>query len=131
VSAILAIKFIEINKELGNKTFYIQAGPVFALALLVLPVFDTVRVMTLRIMNNKSPFQPDKNHIHHLLLDIGFSHMQVTAILTGVNIIIIAGVYYLRNMDINILLMIMIVFVFSLIGILVLIHRRKVKKVRG
>jgi len=127
VSAILVIKFIEINKEPGNMAFHIKAGPVFALALLVLPVFDTVRVMTLRIMNNKSPFQPDRNHIHHLLLDLGLSHMQVTAILTGVNIIIIAGVYYLRDMDINILLMILVVFVFSLIGILVLIHRKKVK----
>jgi len=128
VAAILAIKFIEINKEPGIMAYHIEAGPVFVLAVLVLPIFDTVRVMTLRIMNNKSPFQPDRNHIHHLLLDLGLNHMQVTSILTGINILVIAGVYYLRKVDINILLMILIVFVFTLISILVILHKRKKAK---
>ena len=47
----------------------------FALAVLCIPVFDTLRVMSLRILRGKSPFKPDKTHLHHLFIDMGFSHL--------------------------------------------------------
>lgn len=47
----------------------------FALAVLCIPVFDTVRVMTMRILRGRSPFSPDKTHLHHLFIDMGFSHL--------------------------------------------------------
>jgi UDP-GlcNAc:undecaprenyl-phosphate GlcNAc-1-phosphate transferase len=46
----------------------------FCLSVLSVPVFDTLRVMTGRIAKHKSPFQPDKSHLHHLFISIGFSH---------------------------------------------------------
>lgn len=46
----------------------------FALAVLSIPVFDTVRVMLMRIARGYSPFHPDKTHLHHLFIDMGFSH---------------------------------------------------------
>ncbi|MDE6140038.1 MAG: undecaprenyl/decaprenyl-phosphate alpha-N-acetylglucosaminyl 1-phosphate transferase [Alistipes sp.] len=46
----------------------------FALAVLSIPVFDTVRVMLMRIARGHSPFHPDKTHLHHLFIDMGFSH---------------------------------------------------------
>lgn len=45
------------------------------LAVLCVPVFDTLRVMTMRILRGKSPFRPDKTHLHHLFIDMGFSHL--------------------------------------------------------
>ncbi len=51
----------------------------FSLALLAIPVFDTLRVMTARIVRGTSPFNPDKTHLHHLLLDLHFSHVGTTA----------------------------------------------------
>ena len=45
-----------------------------ALAILSVPVFDTVRVMTQRIMQGKSPFHPDKTHLHHVFVRMGVSH---------------------------------------------------------
>jgi UDP-N-acetylmuramyl pentapeptide phosphotransferase/UDP-N-acetylglucosamine-1-phosphate transferase len=50
----------------------------FTLAVLSIPVFDTLRVMFSRICRGTSPFQPDKTHLHHLLFDIGFSHIGIT-----------------------------------------------------
>ena len=47
----------------------------FALAVLCIPIFDTLRVMSLRILRGKSPFKPDKTHLHHLFIDMGFSHL--------------------------------------------------------
>lgn len=44
------------------------------LALLIVPVFDTLRVMTMRIVRGLSPFHPDKTHLHHAFVDCGFSH---------------------------------------------------------
>lgn len=50
----------------------------FCLSVLSIPVFDTLRVMTGRIIRGKSPFHPDKSHLHHLFIEIGFSHLGTT-----------------------------------------------------
>jgi len=64
---------------------------------LIIPLYDTLRVFTTRILKGKSPFYPDKTHIHHLLLDLGFSHLQGTAILAVTNILFIVMVYLLQG----------------------------------
>lgn len=51
----------------------------FTLAVLAVPVFDTVRVMIMRIIRGISPFSPDRTHLHHLLFDLGFSNIGITA----------------------------------------------------
>ncbi len=61
----------------------------FTLAVFSIPVFDTLRVMTSRIKNKKSPFSPDKTHLHHLLLETGFSHLGVTIFETFSNLIVV------------------------------------------
>lgn len=48
------------------------------LSMLSVPIFDTLRVMTGRIMKGISPFHPDKSHLHHLFIEIGFSHLGTT-----------------------------------------------------
>lgn len=50
----------------------------FALAVLCVPVFDTVRVMSMRIIRRKSPFHPDKTHLHHVFVNVGVSHFITT-----------------------------------------------------
>ena len=57
----------------------------FALAVLVVPVFDTVRVMTLRMARGNSPFQPDKTHLHHLFIEMGFSHVATAGFILLLN----------------------------------------------
>lgn len=50
----------------------------FTISVLAIPIFDTLRVMTRRIMRGHSPFSPDRTHLHHLLFDLGFSHIGTT-----------------------------------------------------
>ena len=61
----------------------------FTLAVLSIPVFDTLRVMTTRIINKKSPFSPDKTHLHHLFIELGFSHIGTTLSILTINFLIV------------------------------------------
>lgn len=127
VSSILAISFIEINGILSTSIHHIKSGPVFALALLIIPIFDTLRVMTLRIFKRQSPFVPDKGHLHHILLDCGLNHMQVTAILIGFNVLVIMLIYFLSTYNVNILLGLLILS--CLIFVLILIKLRNYRQI--
>lgn len=59
---------------------------IIALSTLVIPLFDVVRVMIIRIWNRRNPFLPDKNHIHHVLMRTGMKPSMVTALLLGISL---------------------------------------------
>lgn len=92
ISAIMAVNFIEVNKFTHNNTPGIFAAPALTFAILIGPIFDTLRVFILRISKGISPFTADRNHIHHRVLRLGFNHMQTTLILAGLNILTIVMV---------------------------------------
>ena len=96
VCSILAVKFIELNKGLIHP-MAIDSVPAVAVGIMIIPLFDTLRVFTLRALKGKSPFHPDRNHIHHLLIDSGLSHMKATYVLVAVNILFILLVYKLQH----------------------------------
>ena len=73
-------------------------SPVFAFVVLSYPAIDTLRVFTVRILNGKSPFSPDRNHIHHLLLDMGYSHGKATRIIILITLLLSVAAYLLRTM---------------------------------
>ena len=104
VCAILAIKFIEINKLILTTPNYahlkhlaVRSVPAVTIGIMILPLFDTLRVFLMRAMKGKSPFQPDRTHIHHLLIDYGYTHMQATFLLVLVNIGFILMVFNMQN----------------------------------
>ncbi len=59
------------------------------LAILCIPVFDTLRVMTVRMLRGRSPFKPDKSHLHHLFIDMGFSHLMASISILSMNLFVI------------------------------------------
>lgn len=59
------------------------------LAILAIPVFDTLKVMIYRVARGKSPFLADKTHLHHLYIEMGFSHLATSAIIVSVNGVIV------------------------------------------
>jgi len=88
--SVLTIKFIEFHLEAPPEAFYyMPAGPAAAIGALIVPLFDTLRVFITRAARGRSPLQPDRNHIHHLLVDLGFNHVQTTLILGAVAILFI------------------------------------------
>ena len=105
IIGILTIKFIDANPVASRLRF--NSVPVVAFGILIVPLFDTLRVFTLRVLAGKSPLHPDQNHIHHRLLALGLSHLQSTCILVISNILII-GLVYLMQPNVNALVMLII-----------------------
>jgi UDP-GlcNAc:undecaprenyl-phosphate GlcNAc-1-phosphate transferase len=91
VASIFSIKFLSLNSLLHVRVseFHLNYASGIVLAILIIPIFDTLRVFTLRILKNKSPFTADANHLHHRLLFIGLSHIQATFILATCNLLFI------------------------------------------
>lgn len=108
VCAILAIEFIEMHRELTDSPYAFRSVPAVAVGLLILPLFDTLRVFVMRVTKGKSPFHPDRLHIHHMLIDAGLSHMQATSVLVVVNILFIGLAVQFQGMGtLNLLLLIL------------------------
>ena len=63
----------------------------FTLAILAVPIFDTLRVMSTRMLHGSSPFHPDKTHLHHMFIDLGFSHVGTTVSILSLNFLIVAS----------------------------------------
>ncbi|HMU03858.1 MAG TPA: MraY family glycosyltransferase, partial [Saprospiraceae bacterium] len=97
VCSILAIKFIELHNVIRDSAYTFSSAPSVAIAILILPLFDTLRVFVLRIMEGKSPFNPDRKHIHHIMIDLGLTHMQATGVLFMTNILFIILAIMLQN----------------------------------
>jgi UDP-N-acetylmuramyl pentapeptide phosphotransferase/UDP-N-acetylglucosamine-1-phosphate transferase len=82
----LAIRFINENDALptGHPAKF-QASVATAVCVLIIPIFDTLRVILLRIRKMQSPFRADRNHLHHQFLNLGLSHAHTVLILAGIN----------------------------------------------
>ncbi|MGV3588063.1 MAG: MraY family glycosyltransferase [Adhaeribacter sp.] len=81
IISILTIQFIEMRA--------VPSSPSVALGILFVPLFDTLRVSLIRISKGISPFSPDKNHIHHCILGMGFRQISTVVILAIINIFVI------------------------------------------
>ena len=114
MNAILVIHFITIETTSGV-LFHSNVSPAIGLAVLFIPVIDTIRVMVLRIYKGKSPFVGDRNHIHHLLLRKGYSHMKVTFILSLSNAFIIFYSIIFRSLGITFLVFSMTLIFFAVL----------------
>lgn len=111
--AVLIIKFNELNLT-PDLPFYIRSSPAVSIAILVIPLFDTLRVFTIRIYRGLSPFNPDKRHLHHILLDLGLNHIKAGFILISFNLLMIIIAFALSN-TLGILTLTVVVFIISLV----------------
>lgn len=66
----------------------------FTVAVLAVPVFDTLRVMSMRMLRGNSPFKPDKTHLHHIFIEMGFSHVGTTVSILSLNTLVV-GLWFL------------------------------------
>lgn len=96
ITSILTIKFIDAANAV-DVAYPIVASPAVGFTILMVPLLDTLRVFSIRIVNRRSPFSPDRNHVHHLMLDKGMSHRNITMTLVSVNLFFIILAYACRN----------------------------------
>ena len=81
IVSVMAIQFIEMRP--------VAAAPSVAVGILFIPLFDTLRVFTIRVLRGQSPFSPDKNHIHHRFIAMGFSQIATVLMLGLINLLVI------------------------------------------
>lgn len=119
ILAVLAIQILEMQQ--------IRSAPAIVVSIMILPIFDTLRVFSLRIFNGKSPFYPDKNHLHHQLLTLGLSQRKVLGILVLFNLIMFVFNYLNADMGNNLLIAITAVSILCLMMVIqVVLYSRKV-----
>lgn len=126
--------FLFINYSIKMSVYADQYSQPFSIAwsFFILPIFDVVRVFFFRIMNHRSPFQPDKNHIHHKLLAAGLTQHQALLALIALAlafILINRSLSPLNNANISLLADVIIYIAFN-ICVNVAIKRRKKVEVR-
>lgn len=126
VCVVLSIKFIDVAASTPVKfgTTNIEAGFGLVLAVLIIPIFDTLRVFALRVIRNRSPFKADNNHLHHRLLFLGLSHMQSTLVLVVVNILFVIMAVSFQNIGNTQLVSLIILTVLATNGMLSLYIER-------
>jgi len=98
--AVLGIMVIQGSSKtamLGHDE--IQGLTIIVVGILLLPVYDTLRVFAERILKKSSPFKPDKNHVHHLLIETGSNHKKAAIILYFANAIIIITAFLIKGIN--------------------------------
>jgi UDP-N-acetylmuramyl pentapeptide phosphotransferase/UDP-N-acetylglucosamine-1-phosphate transferase len=113
----MAIQFVQMKA--------VESAPSIAVAILIIPVFDTARVFAIRIFNGKSPFSPDKNHVHHILIRSGLNQMQTVFLLSALNIITIVAAIAMADLGDNFLMAFFALYFIAFLIILQILSRRK------
>ncbi|MET0637230.1 MAG: MraY family glycosyltransferase [Chitinophagaceae bacterium] len=124
IVSILVIKFITIASDPFVKVPVTGAVAV-GVSVLFLPLVDTIRVFAIRIFNGRSPFTPDRNHIHHLLLGWGLNHAAVTLVCLAMNIALLMCTWTARSLGSTILLIGMTTVALLVIGCVCYLRPRK------
>ena len=128
VNSILVIKFINIAGAPGGK-LPIEAAPAVGFAVLIVPLFDTLRVFSHRILDRRSPFSPDRTHVHHFLLELGFNHKKITLACAGANIGFIILAVSLRSLGTTMLIGVLLAVAITMIAIVY--YSRPSRKLRA
>jgi UDP-GlcNAc:undecaprenyl-phosphate/decaprenyl-phosphate GlcNAc-1-phosphate transferase len=94
----LSLKFIHTTYHLPRDNSYRFNAPVAtAICVLIIPVFDTLRVIILRLRKLQSPFKADRNHLHHQFINLGFSHSKSVISIAAINLLFLVLALLLRN----------------------------------
>ncbi|UOQ80945.1 MULTISPECIES: MraY family glycosyltransferase [Hymenobacter] len=118
IVSILTIQFIEMGLKVGQP--FASAAPSVAVGILFVPLFDTLRVFIVRMMAGRSPFSPDKNHVHHRILAMGFQQISTVMLLGALNLVVILFVInfaYLGNTMLIVGLVVFSVLLSFLLGV--------------
>jgi UDP-N-acetylmuramyl pentapeptide phosphotransferase/UDP-N-acetylglucosamine-1-phosphate transferase len=126
VNVMLFLQFIS-PEVLGKQVYVFEFTPQFAIAAMIFPLTDVLRVFTLRILKGRSPFSADKNHIHHKLLESGLNEKLVGLSLVLVTVFFIGLAVILRDVNTTISLLIMVVLALLFAYVPVLIAKKNNK----
>jgi UDP-GlcNAc:undecaprenyl-phosphate GlcNAc-1-phosphate transferase len=123
--SVFAVKFIQFNAPGAPNLYKIPSAPGIAVAVLIIPLFDTLRVFVLRVLKKQSPFKADKNHIHHSLIKIGLGHKEVSMILYLANVVFVLIGFLIKDSSTSLILLIIgtLAFVLAQIPVYIFSHK--------
>lgn len=127
IVSVLAIKLIEFDTSSLPLEQVIISKPIFAMSAIVYPMVDTLRIFIIRIINGRSPFSADRNHIHHKLLDLGLTHRAAVLVIYTYTILAISQAA-LIPMEANRKFIFISIFVIALAVVPPFLANRKLKK---
>jgi len=99
IIAILLIKFNECNID-QTQPYAVPSVPIISFGIIFYPLFDTFRVLLLRIANPRTSSGTNKNHLHHRLHTAGFSHQKITYTILGFNLMIAVFIFLIQRLGI-------------------------------
>lgn len=102
--AVQAISFVQISGLPAVTDLFGSAAPLIPVAILSLPLYDTLRVIVKRFSRGVPVFKPGQDHVHHELLRMGFSHRESTLILYGGSVLLTAGALFSTALEVNLFL---------------------------
>lgn len=114
--SVLCIRLMQVNADAAQPV--LAHAPVFVLAVVLIPVFDTLRVFITRTIKGGSPFVADKTHIHHLLTNQGFSHGYAARVICFMHGLILFQVIWLQSLKQELAVILLLVFMTVVIVIL-------------
>jgi len=125
VLGLLTLKLMSLEDgAYVSLSFKRQQLPLFLLSVLFIPILDTLRVMLLRAIRGVSMFKPDRNHIHHIIVDFGLSHRKASFFIGGVNFSI-AFIMFIVIRQFNVLQSSLILLLLFLIALIILFLMNK------
>jgi len=135
IIATFIIKFNELNINMTGE-YAVSASPAISFAIIIIPLVDTLRVMTIRIKSKKSPFSADNNHIHHRLHYFFKKHLVITSILVASNFAFFFFALYLNSLGINVNYQLLILILTSVLvsfipSFIINLYEDKIKKVQS
>tara|TARA_B100001057_G_scaffold450580_1_gene492792 strand:- start:1267 stop:2208 length:942 start_codon:yes stop_codon:yes gene_type:complete len=96
VASIYAFFILGPNYSFNPESFYINKT-LFSILILLYPLIDLLRVFIIRIKNKKSPFQPDQNHLHHILIKKGYSSF-ISFIMIQTVFCLVLGLFFVAKL---------------------------------
>ncbi|MGN6569462.1 MAG: MraY family glycosyltransferase [Flavipsychrobacter sp.] len=129
--SILSILFIHaytVNNPLVAVIHSHKGSTIVAVALLFVPIFDSFRVFLKRIIKGVSPFHADRSHLHHYLLDMGFTHSRSVTILITSNILVITVALLVQDYEPNVALGCMVSLGLILFAVMYFMRKSRLEK---
>ena len=113
VLGLLTLKLMAVGDAAHNSLSFNRSQlPLFLAGVLFIPTLDTIRVMLLRFTRGVSMFKPDRNHIHHILIDFGFSHRKASFCIGFINFIVASIMFYVTQQFTIVISLLILIFMF-------------------
>jgi UDP-N-acetylmuramyl pentapeptide phosphotransferase/UDP-N-acetylglucosamine-1-phosphate transferase len=129
ILSVLSIRLINKGIDMPKYDFYFpNKGPFIAIVLLAIPLYDTFRVFFIRVLSGYHPLKPDRNHIHHALLDLDFGHKKSTLLLYVLSFSISILAYFMIDLSLGLSIFILTVIVLFCIAVPFIVLQNKNRK---